>query len=319
MAVELTKEVAKVVSEFLLKEELTGEGLLNQIGEVRTGVLNGDRIYLSTESEIQGAVKGSCSPTYTSPDLYGAKEVSGITACQIAREWCADDIEDELKRNESVMSLDENEAVVATIKNKVGKTFANSVATLGFFADPTSSNSALNFGPLGIFPQMTDIVATATTQYVDYSTTSGASDALITMDEQAKEELTTAEDSYVLMNKAFFNALRRECIAQKWELQSAKDEFFKGLEVYEVLGFKVVVAPFLDKAMKMTGNVLAGKKEVALLTTKSNLRIVTSEDKFGDTVNVTLSTEEKSGKIFVKIDWAQSSAIVEDDMFVICY
>lgn len=328
-----SQDFIKELSIYLAKD-FNKETFLNKIGKTYTGILNGDKVGIFSQGSFMDAVVASCNPTFSAPKNI-AQQTWSLGNFGIYKEWCFDDLNAELKRNQKLYDLESNEAAQKWITEYMEKAFVESIIAKAFLAstDPSANvTSGLN-GINGILPQMINYVSGGLadgSQVVPISTNSkawgktgtNAVDILETLIDAAPASVKASANAEIIMTQAMYDAVAYDLKLNKGiYVESQWEALFGGLRETTYNGYKVVVVPALDGIIEQlqSGDQFYGKPLIAIMTTSDNLLFGSSSDEEAGVADVDVFDDKKTQTTNAKVNYSLGAVVADPKGFSIAY
>lgn len=317
----------------LLGKDFDRTDWLNEIGKSYTGVINGDNIGIMSQGGFTDAVLASCDPEFTTPEGISTKNWE-LGNFGIYKKFCFDDLLPELKRNQKIYDLSENEAAQKWLGEYVEKALIESVIAKAFFASKDSSDYTTRGldGINGFLKQMIDavsdgradneqIVPIATNSKAWGKTGTNAVDTIEELIENAPSYVKGSNDAIIIMTQAMFDCMAYDLKINKGiYIESQWETIFGGLKVSTYNGYKLVVIPMLDSIINQmqSGDLFYQKPLLAIMTTKDNLVYGTSTDESG-IANVDIFEDKNTQSTKVVAKYSLGVEVVDDKGFSLAY
>lgn len=283
--IEYSKDFIKELS-ILLAKDFDRTDYLNVLGKSFTGILPNDKVGILPGGGFTDSVIAGCNPTFKSqPSL--DKETWSLNNFMIATQWCYDQLDSELKRNQALYDLTENEAANAWITDYMQRALSESVIARAMFASTTAADyttAGLN-GIDGILTQMLNYVSGGqadASQVVPITTNTKAwgktgtntIDTLEALIDAASADVKASPNAVIVMTQAFYDCLRYNLVINKGiYIESQWTALFGGLKETEYNGYKIIIVPAMDNVIThmVSGDKFYQKPLVAYMTTTDNV------------------------------------------------
>lgn len=323
---EIIGEFQSAMKQYFLRDVLLNENYLSKIGTMVTGVIPGnDKVGLVSRPGYLEGEAASCNPTYKAGGSIDDVEWD-IAKVILPYKWCADDVEAELKRNQELYDLTANDAMMKIIKDWMTNALVNNSLALGLFGDKTSSKTELQLTD-GIIKRA--IAAGNRTTIASGDQTMANMIAGMTAVEyvekmllEADEELKSADDAEIIMSKALWDAIHYNMTVSKGIfIETQWNTLFNGFGKETTWnGYKVVVIPAIDKIIKsVSGNVLSGYPYFAMLTTESNVRFGSMNNKEAGISDIDVWFDKKENVTYAKAIYSLGTQLPQTNMVHLLY
>lgn len=318
----------------LLAKDFSKETWLSAVGKMQTGVITGDKIAILPSGSFKNVVAASCNPTYTSLDN-PAKTAWTIKEFGIYKELCYDNILAELKRNQKLYDLTENEAVRVTLLNFIEQSMVESVVAHAFLGNSDASeNETTGLGDIdGVFAQAINAISGGTadgSQAVAIQTNSkswaktgtNAISVLEDLIESAPATVKGSDRAIIICTQALYDAVRYDLTINKgFFIQDQLNYLFGGMRETTYNGYRLVVMPELDNIIGQlqSGDQFYQKPLLALMTTTDNLMFGSSSDEEAGIKSVDFFYDRRTKTVLASAVYGLGVMLVDPKAFSIAY
>lgn len=318
----------------LLAKDFSKDTFLNAIGKMYTGILPGDKVGIMSQGSFTDAVIASCNPTFKTPKSI-AKETWSLNNFGVYLEFCFDDLLPELKRNQQLYNLTENEAANAWMTSYVEKAVVESVIAKGFMASTNSSDNVTVGldGIDGVLTQMlkyvsggqadaTQVVPIATNSKAWGKTGTNAVDVIEELIEAAPASVKASDNAVIIMTQAMWDCVAYDLKLNKGiYIETQWNVLFGGLKETTYNGYKVVVIPALDGIITQlqSGDAWYQKPLIAMMTTTDNLLFGSQSDDEAGIANLDIFNDKKSQTTNVVATYSLGAVVADPKGFSLAY
>lgn len=318
----------------LLAKDFSREDWLAKVGRMSTGVITGDKVGLIPQGSFKNVVAASCNPTYTSINN-PAKTTWTVKDFGIYKELCYDNVLAELKRNQKLYNLADNEAVRVTMLEFVEKAMVESVVAHAFLGNSDASeNVTTGLGDIdGVFAQAINAVAGGTadaTQVYAIPTNSkaygktgtNAIEILENLIDAAPAAVKGSDKAIIICTQALYDCVRYDLTVNKgFYIQDQLNMLFGGMRETTYNGYRLVVMPELDNIIGQlqSGDQFYNKPLLALFTTSDNLAFGSSSDEEAGIKSVELWNDPRTKTTLVSAVYSLGAILVDPKGFSIAY
>lgn len=318
----------------LLAKDFSNDTFLNSIGKMYTGILNGDKVGIMSQGSFTDAVIASCNPDFKAPKSI-AKETWSLNNFGVYLSFCFDDLLPELKRNQQLYDLTENEAANAWMTSYVEKAVVESVVAKAFMASTDSSDNVTVGldGIDGILTQMlgyvsggqadaSQVVSIATNSKAWGKTGTNAVDTIEELIEAAPADVKASDNAVIIMTQAMYDCIAYDLKLNKGiYIETQWSTLFGGLKETTYNGYRVVVIPALDGIITklQSGDAWYQKPLIAVMTTTDNLLFGSQSDDEAGIADLDIFNDKNTQTTKVIAKYSLGAVVADPKGFAIAY